>query len=370
MKSKKKWLYALALVAVASAGTYAISRRSASGNAPVDAALRFKLERRDLVIEVVDTGKVQPKERVEIKSKVAGQVIDLRVDEGAQVKKGQILLRLDPTDYQRDLARAEAEVAQAQNSLEYAQLNLDRKRRGLQDRGVAQIDVDLALNEFKSKSVSLRTAQVALATARDRLRYTEIASPIDGTVIERGIQFGEVVTPGVQQTFEGRALLTIGDLSTLIVKSELNQIDIAKIELGQKVTLTFDALPGKKFEARVTKSAPASVKPKGKEIDVFPVEATLLETDRLIKPGMTADVRFLVEVRRRVLAVPIESIVKEGGKSYVTKLLLADGKEKRERVEVELGARSDRDSEVRSGVTEGEELVINPSSSAENEVKL
>lgn len=369
MKKKTRWFLILSVVAVAAGGIY-LSQRSEAEPIHTDAALRIDVKKHDFMIEVVDTGKVQPKERVEIKSKVAGQVVEVLVEEGARVKKGQLLLRLDPIDFEREVAKADADVAQAKNALEYAELSLDRKKRGLQDRGVAQIDVDLANNEVKTKTIALKSAEIALATARDRLRYTQISAPLDGTVIELGIKVGEVVTPGVQQTFEGRPLLTIGDLSTLIVRSELNQIDIAKIELGQKVLLTFDALPGKKYDAKVTKSAPAAVKPKGKEIEVFPVEATLVECDHAIKPGMTADVRFEISVKPNVYAVPIEAVVKESGKSFVTKIVMAEGKEKTEKIEIKVGSRNDRELEVDSGIAEGDKLLIKPASAAANEVEL
>jgi RND family efflux transporter MFP subunit len=357
-------------VTVVGAGVYLTQRSEAETTLPQDASLRVDVKKHDFTIEVIDTGKVQPKERVEIKSKVAGQVIEVFVEEGDVVKKGQLLLRLDPTDFERDVARADAEVAQAKNALEYSQLTFERKKRALSERGVAQIEVDLAANEVKTKTIALKSAEIALATARDRLRYTQVAAPLDGTVIELGIEVGEVVTPGVQQTFEGRPLLTIGDLSTLIVRSELNQIDIAKIALGQEVTLTFDALPGKKYQARVTKSAPAAVKPKGKEIEVFPVEATLVDADPSIKPGMTADVRFQIETKPNVFAVPIEAVVKESGKAYVNKIVLADGREKTEKTEVTVGARNDRELEVAAGLSEGDKLLINPASAKENEVEL
>src|SRR5438105_5418699 len=151
---------------------------------------------------------------------------------------------------------------------------------------------------------------------------------MDGTVIQRGIQPGEVVTPGVQATFEGKPLLTVADLSVLIVKADLNQIDVAKVQLGQKVTLTLDALPGKTYEARITKVAPASTTPKGKDVDVFPVEATLTGADDQIKPGMTADVRVHIDTRHDVLSLPIEAVAKEAGKTFATRILDGGGKGK------------------------------------------
>lgn len=366
---KKRWVSFFLAAGVAASAIY-LSQCSADGKPIADSSLRLTARKKDLVIEVIDTGKVQPKERIEIKSKVAGQVLEVAVEEGRRVEKGQLLLRLDPTDFERDVARAEADVAQAKIALEFATLNHERKKRGLQDRGVAQIDVDFAHNEVKAKTVAVRAAEVSLATAQDRLRYTRITSPIAGTIMELGIQKGEVVTPGVQQTFEGRPLMTIGDLSTLLVRTELNQIDIAKIALEQKVTLTFDALPGKTFTARVTKTAPAGVKPKNKDIEVFPVEATLSTADPSIKPGMTADVRFLIDTKPAVLSVPIEAVVKDKGKTHLTRIVLAEGKEQSEKVEVQLGARNDREVEIVSGITEGQELLIDPASSKENEVEL
>lgn len=369
MKQMKRWMIFLGVLAVAGTGGY-LARGTAAQEPPPDAALLVDVKRQDLVIEVVDTAKVQSKERVEVKSKVAGQVAAVLVEEGQRVAKGQLLLRLDPIDYERDVARAEADVAQAKNALQLAALDLLRKQRGEQDRAVAKSDVDLALNTAETRRIAVTSAEIALATARDRLRSTRIESPIDGTVLELGIKAGEVVTPGVQQTFEGRPLLVVGDLSTLIVRAELNQIDIAKIHPGQTVKLSFDALPGRSFEAIVTKTAPAAIMPKGREIEVFPVEARLSAADPLIRPGMTADVRFQIEVRPNVFAVPIEAVVKEDGKTFVTKIMLAEGRRKTQRTEVQLGARNDRQLEVLVGVSEGEKLLIDPASSKENEVEL
>jgi HlyD family secretion protein/macrolide-specific efflux system membrane fusion protein len=382
-KRRRIWPWvAGALVVIVAGGL--VARRGSGGQKGIDSSLLVKVKRGDLEIAVIETGKVQPREKVEVKSKVAGQVEKVFVEEGQRVKAGQPLLRLDPTDFRREVARAEvdvlkaqSEIAQAKNGLEFAQLNLDRRKRGLEGRGVAQADVDVAQNEVRAKTVSVTAAQgllagarVALGAAQDRLRYTHLDAPMDGTVIQRGIEPGEVVTPGVQATFEGKALLTVADLSVLIVKADLNQIDVAKVKLGQTVSLTLDALPGKKYEARVTKVAPASTTPKGKDVDVFPVEATLTKADPAIKPGMTADVRIHIETKPKVLTLPIEAIAKEGAKSMATRLLAGGkGPPKTEKVEVQLGQRNDREVEVLSGIGEGDTILIKPGA-AENEVKI
>jgi macrolide-specific efflux system membrane fusion protein len=369
---KRHWVRNSAiLVVLVGAVVVFVTRRGGAGPKELDQSLITTVKRTDLAIEVLETGKVQPREKVEIKSKVAGQVQKVFVDAGDHVKKGQLLLQLDPTDYERDVAKCEADVAAAKNALEFSQLSLDRRQKGLEARGVAQMDVDTAAADVKAKKVAVQTATVAYNAASDRLRYTHIVAPMDGTVTERGIQPGEVVTPGVQATFEGKALLTVADLSTLIVKADLNQIDVAKVKLGQKVAVTLDALPGKNYEGTITKIAPASITPKDKQVDVFPVEATLTKSDMAIKPGMTADVRIHIEKKEHVISLPIEAVVKENGKQFVTKVTPAEkGKQKTDKVEVAVGARNDREIEIASGIKEGDKVMIKPASSAENEYKM
>jgi membrane fusion protein, macrolide-specific efflux system len=370
-RKRRRWLAPVIIVGLLVIVVLVVARRGGAGPKELDQSLITTVKRGDLPIEVLETGKVQPREKVEIKSKVAGQVQKVFVDAGDRVKKGQLLLQLDPTDYERDVAKTEADVAAAKNALEFSQLSLDRRQKGLEARGVAQMDVDTAAADVRAKKVALQTATVAYNAASDRLRYTRIVAPMNGTVTERGIQPGEVVTPGVQATFEGKALLTVADLSTLIVKADLNQIDVAKVKLGQKVAVTLDALPGKTYEATITKIAPASITPKDKQVDVFPVEATLTQADSAIKPGMTADVRVHIDKKDHVLALPIEAVVKENGKQFVQKVVpLPNGKQKTDKVEVKVGARNDREVEIASGIAEGDKVLIKPGSSAENEYKM
>jgi len=370
-KKRKLWPWAILVLLVGGVGL-AVTHKPQQGPEKVDESLILTVKRGDLAIDVVETGRVQPREKVEVKSKVAGQVEKVLVDEGDVVKKGQMLLRLDPTDYRRDVAKCEADVAQAKNAIEFAQLTLDRKKRGLADRGVAAADVELAENDLKVRKVSLQTAAVALAAAEDRLRYTQITSPMDGVVIQRGIQPGEVVTPGVQATFEGKPLLTVADLSTLVVKADFNQIDVARVQIGQKVTLTLDSLPGRTFAGRVTRVAPASTQPKGKEIEVFPIEATVEGDASGVRPGMTADLRVHIDRKPNVLSLPIEAVVKDKdkGTSSVTKVLsLQDGKAKTDKVDVKVGAKNDREIEIVDGIKEGDRILVKPGSAAENEYK-
>lgn len=427
---KRKWIgRAMALLVLAGVVAAVVAGvTKGGGDDKLDDALIAKVMKKDLAVEVIDTGKIEPREKVDIKSKVAGQVLDVLVDEGQVVTKGQLLLRLDPVDYAREVARADAEQAQAQQALAFAEQAHGRKKAGLAERAVSQADVELAHNEVDMRRASVRIADVAVNAARDRLRSCEIRSPMDGTVIVRGIEPGEVVTPGVQATFDGKPLLTVADLSTLIARVELNQIDVARVTLGQGAKLTLDALPDHAFLAVVTKIAPAAVKAEGRDVEVFPVEATLTGpapapslteagspaaradagaageseqhgagadaaaiavTDAKVpvtgaatatasapanagvKSGMTADVRILVETKPQVLLVPIEAVIKEDGKSFLKKVVIKDGKKTRgDKSAVKTGKSNDREIEVIEGAAEGDEVVIDPASSKENEANL
>jgi macrolide-specific efflux system membrane fusion protein len=350
-------------------GTLALRGRGKSE--AVDPAAIVVVSKKPLAVEILETGRVQPREKVDLKSKVAGQVQAVLVQEGAVVKKGDVLLVLDPTDYQRELAKAEADLAQASAALEYARFTRARTERGAAQGVISKIELDQMRHDERSRELAVRAIGVARSVAQDRLRYTKIVSPIDGIVIARSIEPGEAVVPGVQSTFDGKALLTVADLSALVVKVNLNQIDVAKIAVGRQATLTLDALPGHSYRATITKVAPASVKLAGKEQDVFPVEAQLETPDGLVKPGMTADVRVHLDSKEGILALPIEAVTKESGRSFVTRVVeKKKGTTSTEKIEVTTGLRNDRELEVTSGIGEGDKIVLRPGSAAENETKL
>jgi membrane fusion protein, macrolide-specific efflux system len=350
------------------AGIVAFRQSRGGDAADLDKSLSAVVKRADLDIVVLETGRVEPRLQTQVKSKVGGQVTDVRVEEGEKVKTGQVLLRIDPTDYKRDVARMDAETSQAREALGFAQLQLARSEKAQAGAIAPAAEVDQARHEAAMMRARLKSAEVALDTARDRLRYTEIQAPFDGTIIQRGIQPGEVVVPGVTATVEGKALLVLADISVLLVKIDLNQIDVARVQRGQKAEITLDALPGKTFSAVVTRVAPAAAVTargggQGHAPDVFPVEAALDASQDLsaIKPGMTADVRILVDRKSKVLVLPIEAVVTEKGKTFVQAMETSkDGKPSTTRKEIVVGARSDRELEVKSGLAEGARILIKP----------
>ncbi|MDI3288321.1 efflux RND transporter periplasmic adaptor subunit [Polyangium sp. 15x6] len=369
-RKSRRWPWVLVTLLVVASSLVLIGQKGKAAPA-IDPALVVRAKRGTLAIDIIETGKITPRDRVEIKSRVAGQVTEVRIDAGEHVTKGQLLVQLDPTDYEREAARADADVAQAKTALDFARTNRARIEAGVTGNVIQGSELITANHEVNARSIGLKAAQVTLGIARDKIRYTKITSPMEGTVIERNIDPGEVVVPGVQSTFEGRPLLTIADLSVLLVEVDLNQIDAAKVRSGQKVTVTLDALPGETYEASITKIAPASVRRPGKDFEAFPVEARLERVDGKIKPGMTADVRIHVDAKPNVLIAPLEVIRREKGKDLLTRVITGpDNLQRTERVEVTLGARNDREVEVVSGIAEGEALLIDPGPATQNETKM
>jgi RND family efflux transporter MFP subunit len=424
LSRRKKLIVAGVLVLlVGGGGTAAVlgSKRAAPKQDTV------KVEQGPLKVVVAETGTIEPLTKVEIKSRVAGQVAKLLVDVGDRVEKGQLLLQLDTTDMERERARAEADrdmmkarlkmleagarpeeiqEAQAQreqadSAYQRAQAEYQRSQAALKAQTITLRDAEAARNDYggaraqldaaKARLARLKAgarseelmearaqlskAEVALSAAQDQLDYASIRSPMAGTVIKRGIEVGEMVSPGVSATAQGTSMLTVADLDRLILKSSLNQIDIGKVAKGLSVEVRVDSAPGKVFIGTIHKVAPAAEASKNGQdsLQTFPVE-TILKADsgaqtELLKPGMTADLDIQVTTKPDALYLPVEAVVRgKGNEATVT--LPASGKDaKPETRKVTLGLANDHQIEVVEGLKKGDAVLIKPASSADNAAK-
>jgi len=401
-----------------------------------------KVERGDVVVAVRETGHVEPIRRVAVKSKVAGMVVELAVDEGDIVTQGQLIARLDVPEVeaqrdqikaQRDAAKArleqarlacerdrqmiESQVAQAEAGLRAARFALQEaatrrqdaerihgdKKRLFEMGGYvsenevesAQAAVNLAAQqeETAKQRVLEQEAAVAIATARrtecqvnesrvveaeasvrqiedalaeieTRLSDAVIRAPISGVVIARHMREGELIT-AVSYYGEGAPIVTVGDLSTMLVKVDLNEVDVDKVKLGMEVEITVDALPDASYTGRVSRIAPASelyVREPGSAIVRFPVEVTVADADVALRPGMTANVEIICQGAEDVLWVPNDAIFEkedEDGKKFVS-VVTGEGKEKKEAEdrEVTTGLSNDSRTEIASGVEEEEKVEL------------
>jgi macrolide-specific efflux system membrane fusion protein len=220
-RSVVRWSLGLLVVLLVAGGSLVALRARAKPSA-IDESKLVTATRGTLAIEIIEVGRIEPEQKVELKSKVAGLVSEVRVNEGDSVKRGDMLLRLDAVDYQREVSRAHTALARAKNAHRLAELKLDRARRGVASGIVPTAELEALEHECEEKRLAVSAERIEVSGAGDRVRYTKVLAPFDGTVVARAIQPGEAVTPGVESSFDGKSLLTLADLSRLLVKVDLN----------------------------------------------------------------------------------------------------------------------------------------------------
>jgi membrane fusion protein, macrolide-specific efflux system len=328
------------------------------GDEAIDEELVRVVHRGDLVDEVSESGKIAPAFEVDIKSKVSGEILAVHVEEGQAVHKGDPLYEIIDTDYTRDVALAKVSLERAQLQQANAEVERKRKEQALASRGVSEQEYDLAARQVELARVEVDGARVQLAAARDRLAYTEVHSPIDGVVIRRNVEVGEVVTAGFTATVNGEPQLTIAQMDRLLLELDLNQVDVAKVAAGQEARILLDAYPGEEVPGTVTQIAAAGHLDATRGIDVFTVKVEVdpASANVSIKPGMTAEVRIRIGDWPDVVKLPAETVFEQEDRWYVWRITEVEGKKTKEKVEVTIGKRSDREVEVLSGLSEGDEF--------------
>lgn len=331
-------------------------------DAKLDDNLIKKVERGDLVDEVTEAGKIAPRYDVDIKSKVSGEVEHVYVDEGQAVHKGDRLYDLVDTEYARQVSLQRVSLREAVLREENAEVDRKRKEQALQTRGISEAEYDLAKREVELAKVAIDAARVQLQTAEDQLAYTKIAAPIDGVVIARTVEPGEIVTAGVTAMVNGEAALTIAQIDRLLLEIDLNQVDVAKVKVGQAARILLDAYPGVEVPGTVQQIAAAGHTDTSRGIDVFKVKVEVDPSKSTveIKPGMTAEVRIDVGTWPNVVKLPAESVFTKDDKWYVYLVHEKEGKKVKDQTELTIGHRSDREVEVLSGVTDADTYYAEP----------
>jgi RND family efflux transporter MFP subunit len=322
----------------------------------LDENLIKPVTRGDLVDEVSEAGKITPRYDVDIKSKVSGEIQAVYVEEGQVVKKGDRLYDIVDTEYTRDVALRRVALKQAQLEAENAEVDRQRKQQAYETRGISAAEYDVAKRQVELAKVGIESARVQLQAAEDQLAYTKITAPIDGVVITRNVEPGEVVTAGVTSMVNGEAQLTIAQMDRLLLEIDLNQVDVAKVRLQQPARILLDAYPGVEVPGLVTQIAAAGHTDTARGIDVFTVKVEVdpAQASVAIKPGMTAEVRIRIGEWPGVIKLPAESVFEEGGDTYVYVVRAKDGKDEKEKVKLTIGHRTDREVEVTAGLADGD----------------
>ena len=329
-----------------------LSKTGVIGNKDEGKSIEISKVSYSTIVETVSaTGKIQPEIEVKIASMVSGEIIELPIKEGQVVKKGDLLVKINPDLYTSGLDRTVANLAGTKSSLSQADAqfkeaksNYDRSKILFEKGIISKSDWDKAVATFEVAKAAKQTAyfsvQSATATvneAKDNLGRTVIYAPADGTVSVLNVELGERVL-GTQQ-MAGTEILRVANLNNMEVEVDVNENDIVKIKIGDLAKVEVDAYFKKQFKGIVTSiSNSASTALTADQVTNFKVKIRILKesyqdllegkpvTYSPFRPGMTATVDIITKTKANVLAIPISSVVVKSDTAAVKEVKRDDPK--------------------------------------------
>ena len=403
----KKTIYILLAVAVVLIGTLiGLSKSGVIGNKDKGTEIEIANVAASTIVETVSaTGKIQPEIEVKISSEVSGEIIALNVKEGQVVKKGDLLVKINPdlytSSYNRtisNLSGTKAGLNQSEASYKEAKANYDRNK-SLYDKGIiSRADWDKAVASFEVAKANKQNAyynvQSASATvleAKDNLGRTTIYAPADGTISVLNVELGERVL-GTQQ-MAGTEILRVANLNNMEVEVDVNENDIVKIKVGDKANVEVDAYLKKQFKGVVTSiSNSASSTLTADQVTNFKVKVRILKesyqdllqgkpsTYSPFRPGMTATVDIITNTKSNILTVPISSVVVKSDTAAVKEIKVEDPNDEKSKPKsdkkfecvfvkvgnkakiriIKTGIQDDTNIEVLSGLKKGDVVITGP----------
>jgi HlyD family secretion protein len=384
-----------------------LSKMGVIGNKETGTAVEIaKVDQMTIIETVSATGKIQPEIEVKISSEVSGEIIALPVKEGQVVKKGDLLVKINPdlytSGYNRTVAglsQTKAGLSQADATFKEAKASYDRSKTLFEKGIISRSEWDKAIAAFESANASKQSAyynvQSASATvneAKDNLGRTTIYAPADGTISVLNVELGERVL-GTQQ-MAGTEILRVANLNNMEVEVDVNENDIVKINVGDSANVEVDAYLKKQFKGLVTSiSNSASTALTADQVTNFKVKVRILKESyedltagksasySPFRPGMTATVDIITKRKENVLAVPISSVVVKSDTTPNKKVMIDPAAEenkvkpksdkKLECVFVKVGDKSkikviktgiqdDTNIEVTHGLKKGDVVIVGP----------
>ena len=336
----------------------------------------LKVTKGEVAPTVTADGLITAKNTVNISSQVMGEITAIPFLEGAAVKKGDVLVQINPDTYQRDVVSGQAnldasEVMARQAVVTLAQRKRDWDRtRDLYDKGIVSVqqrdDAKLALDQAELSAGSARAnveqARAYYQKAQDNLAKTTLRSPMDGIVTAVNAKEGETAVMGTMN-FSGTVILTVSDLSEIITEVPIDEADFPRLKMGQRAEVTVEALGARKYEGKVIEiSASAKAGSSGTQTNIrqFTVKVAVTNPDQDLRPGVTARVKLMAEKREGVLRVPIGAIRTEEKRGEQVFFVFASEKGKSAKKIVKPGLSDDIYTEVTEGLKEGDEVIIGP----------
>lgn len=357
----------------------------------------------DIVETVSATGKIQPEIEVKLSSEVSGEIIELPIVEGQQVKKGDLLVRVNPDIYQSSLNRSQASLqnvraglSQAEATLKESKATYERNKTLFEKGIISKADWDKAISSYEiaqankqSAYYNVQSASATVNEANDNLNRTNIYAPMSGTISKLDVELGERVV-GTQQ-MAGTEIMRVANLNNMEVEVDVNENDIVKVQIGDSTIVEVDAYLKKEFKGVVTEIAnSADGTLTADQVTNFRVKVRIIEESYKdlvegkpehfspFRPGMTATVDIITNKRLKTVAVPISAIVIKTDTTTATTtadktmpIIKTDSEEKFECVfvanngaaklrVVKTGIQDNSNIEIISGLKEDDEIITGP----------
>jgi HlyD family secretion protein len=290
---------ALAAVAIAPACSRTKANASSIQTAPV--------ERRDIIVDAQASGVVEPINVVEVKSKASGLITRMNVETGTLVRPGDLLVQVDTRDVQNQFNQASADEKAADARLQVAAAQKRRADEMFKARVITAQEHETAALDYANAEAALIRARASTDLAQQRLEDARVTAPVAGTIIERTVSEGMVITSATGGSASGgTTLLKMADLNRVRMRALFNETDIGQIRAGQPSVVIVDAYPDRRFSGMVEKIEPQAVVQQG--VTMFPVLITLSNLEGALRPGMNGEVQVEIDRRMNVLSVPNEAI--------------------------------------------------------------
>ena len=370
----------------------------------------------DLIIKISAKGIVEPNFKVEVKSKASGKVLTFPFEEGDYLKKGEALLHLNKNDETRSVAKANADLKSSEASLEISKTalllqknryktnlklseseveeanvnlkdSLDNKNRQSDlykkkytskesiDKSITNYKVnkenltqaiarlraskdaihDITMKEYEVElaSAEVTRRQVALDESSERLEETDIYAPINGVIIQKLVEEGQIISSGISSVSGGTPLAEIADMSRMFIMADVDETDIGEIRVGQKVEVTADAFYGETFQGKVLRISPKGIVVNS--ITIFKVKVEILgDSKNLLKPMMSSNVDIITKKIKNTTYIAREAIRETDDKSNV--VILTDDMPKE--ISIIVGVQTPIYAEILSGINHDQDVII------------
>lgn len=354
----KKLLLLLIIAGLGGGGLYAFKPqwfakgpKPVAGNAAATSTVPAEL--RDIEYSIQISGDVTPATQLDVKPEVGGRLKKIHVQPGMEVKAGMLLVEIDDRDILTELDSVRTEIEGAQLTVDKSRKNFERGRDLFAQKLISQEIFDNLSSEFALAQNSLAKAERRKQLVEDKLSKTKVIAPGDGTVLTVPVVEGQVVISAASVN-SGTILMTIANLSKLIVETHVNQVDVAKLMLKQEVTLSAESIKDETIDAIITFIAPvATVK---NAVKGFQVQAVIERPTQRLRPGMTVQMTVPIANAEGVLAVPVAAVFRGEGNSRV--VYVREG-EKTEQRKVKIGVSNTEHAQILQGVKAGEQILLN-----------